>query len=296
MSFEVGQIVEHQALPELGRARVDQVTNDRLYVTFERRTGGEQKTFTIPNDGIKPSKDQSSSGFDALKVAKAPTKSRAGTKTKTKAPARTFENAWARFEAKYPKGFADDKYIKDEREPKLAAQARFEEKFGASRIQALLTSGDPMGVANAFAFVYKGMTLLHTLEWIGFYKALKAANDPRPLAVAYAGVIADGAFNEASFERLLKAHADVTGKETKWTVLTIWPFTATQRGFAFVKPLITQAAAEALGVTLNYKASPNYATYNGCVEVYKALEAKLGPLGAQDWVDLQSFLWIGWKD
>jgi hypothetical protein len=293
MTFEVGQIVEHKALPELGRARVDLIANERLFVTFERKNGGEQKTFVIPNENITLSTDQAPAGFEAPKVVKA-AKGKARL-PKAKAPARSFDEAWAAFIAQYPRGFEDPAYAKDERENKLQAQARWRDRFSSEKVAALRHAGDTLAVAQAFSDVYKGCTLLHTLEWIKFFNVLKTSAKAIDFLDANLSVIAEGSLSEDGFERLKKAYGD-QGLDLKWTVLTLWPFIASDKGFVFLKPLATQAAAHGLGLPLNYSAAPGYPTYKSCQELYQALEAKLQPLGAKDAFDVQSFIWVGWKD
>jgi len=293
MTFEVGQIIEHKALPELGRARIDLIANERLFVTFERKNGGDQKTFVVPNEHISLSPDQAPAGFETPKVLKA-AKGKAKA-PKAKAPARSFDEAWANFIKQYPRGFEDPAYAKDERENKLQAQARWREQFSADKLAGLRGGGDSQGVAQAFNTVYKGCTLLHTLEWIKLFNVLKASPKAIDFLEANLAVIQEGSLSEAGFDKLKQAYTD-QGLDLKWTVLTLWPFIATDKGFAFLKPLATQAAAHGMGLSLNYTATPSYLTYKSCVELYQALEAKLQPLGAKDAFDVQSFIWVGWKD
>jgi len=86
MAYATGQIVEHKALPELGRARILYVSSAKLTLLFETRTGGETKHFALPNADISTSRDQSDDGFPSgASIAKAAKRGLAKAKAAAKA-------------------------------------------------------------------------------------------------------------------------------------------------------------------------------------------------------------------
>lgn len=289
--FQIGDVLEHGLVPEMGRARVERVSSDEVQLRVHRSSGGSTKIFKLPNPELRLSANQAQDGFDAPRSAPG--------KGKAAAPKRSieswgFEAAMDRFGAAYPEGFSDPKYLRDERDYKQAALAAWTEGFGPEGLPALRQG--PAEVAKAFNKVYAVIPMLHPAgEWIPFHKALQASPAAVGLAEAYAEVAAAGAFDEASFNRVLEAFAALGDAKPKWTVFTYWPYVATTRGFAFVKPTLVQAAAAGMGIGLNYEPKANWLTYSQAIALYKDLWRRLEPLAARDWVDVQTFLWVGWK-
>ena len=137
MNFETGQIVQHAALPELGRARIEAVVGENLHLLFEIAGGGELRVFKGSNEGLSLSKDQSQQGFPQRKpnqlgvIKRKTSKSKAAPKA---SKAWSFDEAWSRFTAKYTTGFTDPKYVAAEREQKVAAIQRCKEEFSPANI------------------------------------------------------------------------------------------------------------------------------------------------------------------
>jgi hypothetical protein len=296
MIFETGQIVNHLALPELGRARVEAVVGENVHLLFEIAGGGELKVFKSNSEGLALAKDQSPQGFPQRKLSasagKRPSKSKAAPKA---SKSWNLDEAWNRFSAKYPAGFSDPKYIKNERDYKAAAVARCQELFSADGLARLKAANDPKAVDAAFAKVYEGLNLLHVIEWLQFRKALAASPASIQLVEAYTAIIAEGSLSEANFGHLQGSFDAMGLGKGKWTLLTLWPYLATNKGFVFVKPTITKTAAEGMNLSLNYDAKPNYLTYQSAIALYDQLWSQLEPKGAKDWVDIQSFIWVGWS-
>ncbi len=166
--------------------------------------------------------------------------------------------------------------------------------FSAASVAGLKAANDPKAVDAAFAKVYEGLNLLHVIEWLQFRKALAASPASIHLVEAYAAVIAEGSLSELNFNRLTACFDAMGLGKGKWTLLTLWPYLASYKGFVFVKPTVTKTAAEGMGLSLNYDAKPNYLTYQSAIALYDQLWSQLEPRGAKDWVDIQSFLWVGW--
>jgi hypothetical protein len=60
----------------------------------------------------------------------------------------------------------------------------------------------------------------------------------------------------------------------------------------FLKPTPTLQAAERLAFDLRYEATPNWVTYERLLVMSDLLIKRLKPLGAKDWIDVQSFMWV----
>lgn len=77
-----------------------------------------------------------------------------------------------------------------------------------------------------------------------------------------------------------------------WPVLTLLPFLGVPSRHMFLKPAVTQRAAHILGFDLQYRPDLNWLTYKQLLVIARELMVVLGPLGARDMVDVQSFLWV----
>jgi hypothetical protein len=60
----------------------------------------------------------------------------------------------------------------------------------------------------------------------------------------------------------------------------------------FLKPEVTKVAADSLGFNLKYNPTLNWATYEALQRMGAIYLDLLKPLGARDFVDVQSFIWV----
>jgi hypothetical protein len=291
--FQVGQILIHTEIPELGRIRVEYSSKDHVEVLVERKHGGELKSFRLPNSFLTPAPDQSPGGFEAPKAAKKTGARKVPSKMRAALP---FEGALTLFQTKYPQGFVDPMYIKDERAYKETSLATWNRHFSQEAIQNAKVKGDPGVIARGFQEVFKIIPMMHIAgEWLPFLNAVQHSPEAFTLASHFADAVAFGAFTEDRFNATVRTFETLGLTRPKWTVFTYWPYAATTRGFPFVKPSLIQSAAPGLGIALNYAPHANWLTYCQAIAVYEELWRRLQPLGARDWVDVQTFLWIGWK-
>ena len=79
-------------------------------------------------------------------------------------------------------------------------------------------------------------------------------------------------------------------------VQTIFPFIALPNEHLFLKPLVTQKAAERRAFSLNYKPEPNWLTYSCLMKFGELLIADLAHLKPRDMIDIQSFIWVTGSD
>lgn len=60
----------------------------------------------------------------------------------------------------------------------------------------------------------------------------------------------------------------------------------------FLKPDVTNKAAESLGFDLNYRPEPNWLTYRSLLKMAEVYREKLASLRPRDLIDVQSFFWL----
>jgi hypothetical protein len=64
----------------------------------------------------------------------------------------------------------------------------------------------------------------------------------------------------------------------------------------FVKPAVTNGAANSNRSELNYSPQLNWLTYKQLLAFSAMLLPRLRERGARDLMDVQSFIWVSWSD
>ena len=77
-----------------------------------------------------------------------------------------------------------------------------------------------------------------------------------------------------------------------WPVVTVFGFIARPYLHIFLKPMVTREAASEYGFDFNYISRPNWKTYQNLLAFADSLKADLSDLQPQDFIDIQSFLWV----
>lgn len=77
-----------------------------------------------------------------------------------------------------------------------------------------------------------------------------------------------------------------------WPLQTVFGFIANPREFIFLKPRVTQAAANAYGLDFLYESKPNWTTYQSLLDFVKQIKKDIIDLKPRDMIDMQSFIWV----
>lgn len=211
----------------------------------------------------------------------------------------THEQAIAQFVQEYPQGFADPAYLattgtaaRRVRAPRWrAAVAEWADSMGSGEGPRLLADGDVRELVKRAVKIDKHVTLVPGAFESGALK--QALEDPDAAGPFFAALfeVLGGAPARARMEKLFAA-AEALDVEPAlaWPIATVFPFVADPARHAFLWPRIACTAAERLGCDLKYDASPNWSTYAALRALSTQLLAKLEPLGARDFVDVEGFL------
>jgi hypothetical protein len=79
-------------------------------------------------------------------------------------------------------------------------------------------------------------------------------------------------------------------------VITVFGFIAEPSTHVFLKPMVTQRAAEALELPFDYRSQPDWETYAELLRLSRAVRKDLRDLRPRDMIDVQSFLWVQGSD
>lgn len=297
-----GMVVEHLAKPEWGRGRVISVAGDHVSVRFSQRDARGRSVgatdFDLRQTPLRLADDQSDPFPPGTAV---PRVQRSTKSSSAPRPSSTLEALVGRFQLKYPGRFEDDQYRRNERDYKQAAHREAEGAFGGA------LSGWPVGeefAKRVSAVVQRSINLLHTQEVIALSAALgEGGPTVERFRTALHRVVSDLTVTEGAMDEYFGAVLELpqVGKSpaATWPTATLLPFLVQPTRHMFLKPKVTKFAEASLGVDLNYKPQPRWLTYRCLLDMSSHLLERLRPLGARDFIDVYSFIWVtcgGYKD
>jgi len=206
-------------------------------------------------------------------------------------------DAVARFLEAFPLGFADPKYVGDGKERASRwrrAHETYEETLGRGEGERLLAAGDVAGLAERALRVEKQVRPLHKdAEKASFDAGLKDGEAARGFFAALFELLAAPAPERSRFEALAAAAAGLApgaAPESGWPIVTLLPFIARPDLHMLLRPKFAGEVAHRLGLRLSYAAEPNWFTYSALLGSAALLLEKLRPIGARDFVDVESFM------
>jgi hypothetical protein len=176
------------------------------------------------------------------------------------------------------------------------AHEAFVETLGDGQGEALLKAGDLAVLAERVRRVERYVRTLQT----GAEKAslADALEDPKPARRFFAALfnlLGASEPEQSRFEALANAVAELPpggARESSWPLVTLLPFVAQPDRHMILRPKFTCDAAQRLGLELHYEPSPNAATYAALLGSAELLLESLRPLGARDYIDIESFMHV----
>ncbi|MFN3166142.1 MAG: hypothetical protein ACE37H_03655 [Phycisphaeraceae bacterium] len=198
----------------------------------------------------------------------------------------------------YPLGFQDPAYYGDqkggERAYKLAAHQKFSELLGGRKFRDLLDTS-PELVIHHLKECLKDLNLLFPNEQMALFDAYKDFDRTLPFLRSLCELLEAEGADETSYSKYLEGFESlpvIKGRVHTWPVATIYPYIAQPEIHIFLKPKVTQCAAEILGFNLHYKSNPNWQTYSSLLTMAETYRKQLAALKPKDMIDMQSFFWI----
>jgi hypothetical protein len=207
----------------------------------------------------------------------------------------TLEQLMAWFETAFPGRFADERLMRDEIAPRRLAHDLFVARFGEGRGARLLEAASHDLIADGLKDLYRATNISSRFE---AKAATEGLNDGAAAARVLEALLALlHAPDAASFDALVTAVGALPvpaagSRVLTWPNVTVLPFLADPTRFMALKPDISKLTAARLGVDLAYSSPPTWRTYETLLAMSADLLARLAPLGARDYIDAQSFLWV----
>jgi len=291
--IEVGTIVHHPKRPAWGPAKALAVGGGGN-VTLYFRDLEEVK----PNDAVKTistsvirleiADEQTDFMLDNLPVYEN------GKFKGLRKPRLSLDQALQAFIDKQPAAFDNQKYIDEQRAPKLKAHKLWLDLLGNGQGDELLDAGDIAEAVKRLLKIDAKLDLLSSQEKATLKRGLKIDENGQ-LIRALMAVSADPEANQATYQKLIDAvdlvmETEPGSRSTNWSVLTQFPFIARPEHHFEFKPTVVQKCAARLNFDLRYSAAPNWWTYERVLHLAINLQKRLEPIGAQDLIDVHWFM------
>jgi hypothetical protein len=195
----------------------------------------------------------------------------------------------------FPDGFRDETYLAWERDYKVRAHDAWQAALSKERFAELLDEDQHAAIAQEAVRIESRTNLLFSFEKMALRDALKQPAG----ANAFAQGLYDYLHGDKTLERRFDNWVDVVSrlprKQTRvltWPVVTVFGMIASPDEHLFLKPLVTQIAAETYGFDFQYRSRPSWQTYSSALSFAKKIDRDHRDLRARDMIDLQSFIWV----
>jgi len=196
-------------------------------------------------------------------------------------------------------GFSSEKYEAWERGYKWNAHLEWKKQLGQKEFEKLLAEGKYTEIAARAVKIETRTNLLFSFEKMALRDAVRGKEGAKIFAEALYYYIYGSLDMEARFERFSEALALLPQKQTRvrtWPLQTVFGFIANPKAHIFLKPRVTQAAADAYEYDFEYQSRPNWQTYHNLLDFAAQIRKDLADLRPRDMIDVQSFIWVMGSD
>jgi Protein of unknown function (DUF3553) len=204
-------------------------------------------------------------------------------------PYQSLPVAIERFRERYPQGFSDDRFVKEEREYKIHAHQVAQDLLSQSELARLLSANDGTEVCRRALSVAGETNLIFPNEKMALRDGLQLPAHQPAFATALFHLLYGDDDLQSRFERYANILEGIGA--AKWTIATYFLFIVYPEEYMFIKPLVTQKTAAISGFEINYRPALNWRTYRSVLAFANYLKAALVELSPRDMIDIQSFMW-----
>lgn len=289
--MQVGQFVTHARKHEWGPGKILRVDGEQALVFFVDagiHNGATRNPLAVLTSFLKPSRLRAHAQLDNLPPLQ-------GESVTGDTGYVTLEQGIKLFLNRFPKGFTDPAYFDKQREYKLKAHAECRRLLAKGALKTLLLDQDFEEIVKRALQVTAKVNLPTPWDHMALRDGLNDLVDQRRFALA----LNDLLHGAGSAESRFTAFADVLGnlpqKQARvltWPNQTILLFLWDPTHQMFMKPGVTQQAANRRAFDLRYRPEPNWDTYNQLLTLAGLLFKDLAKLRPKDNIDVQSFIWL----
>ncbi len=277
MTYEIGDRVRHPARPDWGPGEVLASPGDGKVEIYFAMVG--QKTLKgIPLEKLTGSEAAHPLLDNRIRAA--------GRGAQT----RSIAELKSAFLRAYSGGFSDPDYLTEERTYKVAAAELLAETMSEATLKSLIEAGEFHELCKRALHVVNATNLIFPNEKMALKDGLASAGNSE----LFARSLSDLLYGTGPFEARFVGFCDVLAhmNAAKWTTATYFPFLSDPKHQMFLKPVVTQIAAEACNFELSYRPELNWETYRALLRFCDSLAGVIADLSPRDNIDLQSFIWV----
>jgi len=195
------------------------------------------------------------------------------------------------FLKEFPGGFHGERLYKHERKYKEAAHELANAQLEPEALRALLADQQHDEVCARALKVVNATNLVFPNEKMQLKDGLKPPGHAAKFATSLVDLLYGSEPYQARFDRFSTMLEEI--ESPKWTVATYFPFFVFPAEHMFLKPTVTQQAAELCGFEISYYSKLNWKTYDRLLAFSRWLfdELTKQELNPRDMIDVQSFIW-----
>ena len=199
----------------------------------------------------------------------------------------------------FKKGYRDETYISWERDYKFQAHTQFTENLSREKYAALLKAGKYAEIALEVVRIESRTNLLFSFEKMALRDAIKLPHGARLFAEGLFRYVYGSDPVQDRFEYFVEVVRRLPHKQTRvltWPLVTVFGFIGDPKQHIFLKPRVTQLAAEKYKFDFYYNSKPNWETYQSLLDFAEQVKKDTRHLKPRDYIDLQSFIWVMGSD
>jgi hypothetical protein len=199
----------------------------------------------------------------------------------------------------FKKGYSDATYIAWERQYKLDAHFQFQQLLNKTEYERQLLARKYADIALTAVRIESKTNLLFSFEKMALRDAVKPTQGAKAFAQGLYEYVYGSKSLEERFHDFSEVVASLPRKQTRvhtWPLQTVFGFLANPQEHIFLKPRVTQVAAEKYSFDFQYRSKPNWNTYKSLLGFAEQVRKDTADLKPQDYIDLQSFIWVMGSD
>ena len=195
----------------------------------------------------------------------------------------------------FKNGYRDQKYIEWERQYKLDAHLRFQVDLNKTDYKGMIANEAFEKIATLIVRIESKTNLLFSFEKMALRDALKFPGAAKSFTIGLFNYIYGKESLQKRFEHFVEVVAGLPRKQTRvltWPLVTVFGFIADPSEHMFLKPRVTQEAAKKYRYPFEYKAHPNWKTYQSLLAFSNKIWNDTKAYHPRDNIDTQSFIWV----
>lgn len=195
----------------------------------------------------------------------------------------------------FKKGYSDPTFIAWERQYKWDAHLQFREELNESAFKKLLEGRKYREIAQIATRIESRTNLLFSFEKMALRDAVKTYSGAKAFSEGLYKYLYGDASLQERFESFVRVVGSLPRKQTRvltWPLVTVFGFLGNPKEHIFLKPRVTQAAADKYQFEFQYTSKPNWNTYESVLNFAHQVKEDTREYKPKDYIDLQSFIWV----